>query len=54
MNGKFEIITEDDYRHALERFMKLCESKKSDDDLKELMLLISLMEKYERANCSGS
>ena len=46
-----EIETEEDYREALCRFIKLCESKKTDEDLKELLLITNLMEKYERANC---
>jgi hypothetical protein len=45
------IETEEDYREALNRFIKLCESEKSDEELKEMLLLIDLMEKYERANC---
>jgi len=49
-----EIETEDDYRDALNRFIELCESQKTDEDLQELLLLTNLMEKYERANCGGS
>jgi hypothetical protein len=48
------IETEDDYRDALNRFIELCKSQKSNDDLKELLFLTNLMEKYERANCGGS
>ena len=49
-----EIETEEDYREALNRFVELCESQKNDEDLKELLLITDLMEKYERANCGGS
>ena len=54
MNEKIDIVTENDYRKALERFIELCGSEKSDDELKELFLLIDLMEKYERENCGSS
>ncbi len=54
MNGKVDIVTENDYRKALDRFIELCGSEKSDEELKELLLLIDLMEKYERENCGGS
>ncbi len=54
MNRITEIETEDDYRNALIRFTELCESQKTDEDLKEMLLLTDLMEKYERANCEGS
>lgn len=49
-----EIETEEEYREALNRFIELCESQKTDEDLQELLLLTNLMEKYERANCGGS
>jgi antitoxin component HigA of HigAB toxin-antitoxin module len=49
-----EIETEDDYREALNRFIKLCETQKTDEDLKELLLLSDLMGKYERENCGDS
>jgi antitoxin component HigA of HigAB toxin-antitoxin module len=49
-----EIETEEEYREALNRFIELCESQKTDEDLKELLLITDLMEKYERANCGGS
>ena len=49
-----EIETEDDYRDALNRFIQICESKKSDEEIQEMFLLIDLMEKYERANCGES
>lgn len=49
-----EIEREEDYREALSRFIDLCESQKTDEDLKELLLLADLMEKYERENCGSS
>lgn len=49
-----EIETERDYRMALKRFMDICQSQKSEKEIDEMYLLIDLMEKYERANCSES
>jgi antitoxin component HigA of HigAB toxin-antitoxin module len=54
MQRILEIQTEDDYRDALHRFLRLCDIQKTDEDLKELLLLTRLMEKYERANCGVS
>lgn len=48
------IETEDDYRDALNRFIELCKSQKTNDDLNELMVLTNMMEKYERENCGAS
>ena len=49
----FEFIeTEEDYQEALKRFLTICEHPKDKDEVKELYLLMSLMEKYERENCS--
>jgi len=47
-----KIETEDDYRDALKRFLEICEAPKDSDEIKELYLLMNLMEKYERENCS--
>lgn len=49
-----EIVTEEDYQEGLRRFLELTSSQQNDDDLKEMYLLMDLMEKYERENCSGS
>ncbi len=49
---KYEIETEDDYRDALNRFLEICNTPKSEEEIKEMYLLMSLMEKYERENCS--
>lgn len=54
MQKILEIQTEDDYRDALNRFLLLCDTQKTDDDLKELLLLTRLMEKYEQANCGAN
>lgn len=50
----FEIITEEDYQVGLKRFLELSNGPQSDDELKEMYLLMDLMEKYERENCSGN
>jgi len=49
-----KIETEDDYRDALNRFVELCKSQKTNDDLDELLVLTSQMEKYERAMCGNN
>jgi antitoxin component HigA of HigAB toxin-antitoxin module len=54
MQKILEIQTEDDYRDALLRFIHLCDTQKTDEDLRELLLLTRLMEKYEMANCGAS
>lgn len=48
----YEIVTEEDYQQALKRFLEICGGQKDDLELKELYLLMALMEKYERENCS--
>ena len=48
----YEIVTEEDYQQALKRFLEICGGQKNQDELKEMYLLMSLMEKYERENCS--
>jgi len=50
----YEIVTEEDYQEGLKRFLELTGDLKTDDDLKELYLLMDLMEKYERENCSAN
>jgi len=54
MQKIMEIHNEEDYRDALLRFIHLCESQKTDEDLKELMWLSRQMEKYERHNCGSN
>lgn len=48
----YEIVTEEDYQQALKRFLEICGGPKDNDEVKELYLLMALMEKYERDNCS--
>jgi len=48
----YDIITEDDYRDALKRFLEICDAPKNEDEVKEMYLLMAEMEKYERNNCS--
>lgn len=48
----YEIESEEDYQEALQRFLELAGSQKNDEELNELNLLMALMEKYERNNCS--
>lgn len=50
----YSIETEDEYRDALNRFLQICDSAKTDEELKEMLLLMNLMEKYERENCGDS
>ena len=50
----YELKTEDDYRDALNRFLLICEAPKNDDEVKEMYLLMHLMEKYEKENCSAN
>jgi len=55
MHRVTEIKSEDDYRNALHLFVELCEIReKTRDDMKTLLLLSDLMEKYERLSCGGS
>lgn len=48
----YEIVTEEDYQQALKRFLEICGGLKDGSEAKELYLLMALMEKYERENCS--
>lgn len=47
-----EIETEEDYQEGLKRFLEICAGPKNEEEVKELYLLMDLMEKYERKNCS--
>jgi hypothetical protein len=51
---KYEIETEEDYRNAMNRFMDICSDPKDENEIKEMYLLMDLMGKYERQNCSYS
>lgn len=48
------IESEEGYRAALKRFFEICDAPKDETEVKELFLLMELMEKYERKNCSSS
>ena len=50
----YEIETEEDYQEGLKRFLQICGKAKTDEEEKELFLLIELMEKYEKNNCSSN
>ena len=47
-----KIETEEDYQKAVVRFIELCQSPKDTSEVKEMYLLMDLMGKYERENCS--
>ena len=48
----YEIETEEDYQEGLKRFLEICAGPKSNEEEAEMYLLMALMEKYERDNCS--
>lgn len=48
----YELDTEDDYQKALVRFLEICEGPKNEIEVKEMYILMDLMGKYERDNCS--
>jgi len=48
----YEIETEEDYQQGLKRFLEICAGPKNGEEEKEMYLLMALMEKYERENCS--
>jgi hypothetical protein len=50
----YEIETEEDYQEGLKRFLEICGKTKNEEEEKELFMLIRLMEKYERNNCSST
>lgn len=50
----YEIETEEDYQHGLQRFLEICGDLCDPERLKEMELLMVLMEKYERENCSNN
>lgn len=51
-NMIYEIVTEEDYQQGLKRFLELTNGPQNDEELAEMYLLMALMEKYERENCS--
>ena len=48
---KEKLVTEDEYRHALKRFLEICNCSASSSEASELEQLILLMEIYEQENC---
>ena len=48
----YQIETEEDYREALVRVFEICDIHKTEKDLTELYVLMDLLAKYERDNCS--
>lgn len=46
------ILTEDEYREALKRFLEICDAPDFTTEAVELDQLISVMEIYEQENCS--
>lgn len=48
------IETEEDYQQALKRFLNICKDPKDDKEVKEMYLLMDLMGKYERRECSSN
>ncbi len=50
----YEIETEEDYQEGLKRFLEICCKTKTEEEEREFFMLISLMEKYEKNNCSSN
>ena len=48
----YEIVTEEDYQQALKRFLVLTNGPQDEEEVKEMYLLMDLMQKYEQENCS--
>jgi hypothetical protein len=46
------LLTEDDYREALKRFLEICDAPECIQEINELEKLMYLLETYERENCS--
>jgi len=46
------LFTEDDYREALKRFLKICDAPECSSEINELEQLMIIIEIYERDNCS--
>ncbi|MCF6356564.1 MAG: hypothetical protein L3J54_02050 [Draconibacterium sp.] len=48
----YQIETEEEYREALNRVLEICDIHKTENDLKELYVLMDSLAKYERDNCA--
>ena len=46
------LITEDDYREALKRFLEICDAEENTQEAEELEQLMTILEIYEQENCS--
>ncbi len=46
------LITEDDYREAIKRFLEICDAPEDTPEARELEQLMYAMEIYEEENCS--
>ena len=46
------LFTEDEYREALKRFLEICDAPENTPEAQELEQLMTIMEIYERENCS--
>lgn len=46
------LFTEDEYREALKRFLEICDTPENTPEAEELEQLMTIMEIYERENCS--
>jgi hypothetical protein len=49
---KEAIFTENEYREALKRFLEICDTPENTSEAEELEQLMTIMEVYERENCS--
>jgi hypothetical protein len=46
------IFTEDEYREALKRFLEICDAPENTPEAEELQYLLTVLEIYEKENCS--
>jgi len=46
------LLTEDEYRQALKRFLEICDTDDNTPEADELEQLMIVMEIYEQENCS--
>lgn len=54
MSGIEKLVTEDEYREVLKRFLEIAGWEHDTDYAEELEQLITLMEIYEEENCSDA
>ncbi|HNX56422.1 MAG TPA: hypothetical protein PKO30_12605 [Prolixibacteraceae bacterium] len=46
------LVSEEDYRVALKRFLEICDAEENTPEADELEQLMTIMEIYEQENCS--